>query len=242
MPEPDAASRPALDESAAKEQSAESVLAALESRADGLSAEQAASRLRALGPNRLPEARRGGLARLLRYVWAPIPWMIEVAALLSALVRHWADFVIIVLLLLFNAGVGFWQEYKAASALDALKRQLAMKARVRRDGTWASCDAAVLVPGDVVRVRLGDIVPADIKLLDGDYLSVDQSALTGESLPVERRAGGVIYSGSIARQGEMTGVVFATGARTYLGRTAPWCRRPVRPRISSRRCCRSAIT
>ena len=209
-----------LEERAAKERPADAVLGALQTSIDGLSAAQAAERLATTGPNRLPQERRSTLARLLRYFWAPIPWMIEVAAVLSALVRHWDDLAIIVLLLLFNAGVGFWQEYKAASALDALKRQLALKARVRRDGAWTHCNAAELVPGDIVRVRLGDIVPADIKLLDGDYLSVDQSALTGESLPVDRHADEVIYSGSVARQGEMTGVVYATGAHTYLGRTA----------------------
>ena len=189
-------------------------------RAEGLTEAEVARRRTQFGPNRLPETHESLARKLLRYFWGPIPWMIEIAAILSAVVRHWADFTIITLLLLFNAGVGFWQEYKASSALDALKKQLALRCRVRRDGQWREIDAADLVPGDVVRVRLGDIVPADLELLDGDYLSVDQSALTGESLPVDRKAGDAIYSGSIVRQGEMIGVVSATGAQTYLGKTA----------------------
>ncbi len=196
------------------------MLQRLGSSAEGLDQDEAQRRIAQFGPNLLPEARESLIKKLLHYFWGPIPWMIEVAAVLSALVRHWADFVIIVLLLLFNAAVGFWQEYKASSALEALKKQLALKCRVRRHGLWQELDASQLVPGDVVRVRLGDILPADLKLMQGDYLSIDQSALTGESLPVDRRPGDVVYSGSIARQGEMIGVVFATGVHTYLGKTA----------------------
>ena len=209
-----------IDATAARATSVEELLKRLRSDAAGLSSAESARRLGQYGPNALPEAERNLLARLLAYFWGPIPWMIEAAAVLSAVVRHLSDFVIIVLLLLFNAGVGFWQEYKASSALDALKKQLALKARARRDGEWREVDAADLVPGDLVRIRLGDIVPADLKLVDGDYLSVDQSALTGESLPVDRKAGETVYSGSIVRQGEMSGIVYATGPRTFFGRTA----------------------
>ncbi|MDE2342337.1 MAG: plasma-membrane proton-efflux P-type ATPase [Betaproteobacteria bacterium] len=209
-----------LDAKAVAALSAEALLQVLHSTANGLTQAEAAQRLAQGGPNSLPEQHVSLLLRLLRYFWGPIPWMIEVAALLSALVRHWPDFIIILLLLLFNAGIGFWQEFKASSALDALKKQLALKCRVKRDGQWAQIDTAQLVPGDVVRVRLGDILPADLKLIEGDYLSVDQSALTGESLPVSRKLGEVVYSGSIAKQGEMVGVVYATGVNTYLGKTA----------------------
>jgi len=209
-----------LDAKAVAAMPADALLQSMGSTANGLTQAEAAQRLAQGGPNSLPEQHVSLLMRLLRYFWGPIPWMIEVAALLSALVRHWPDFIIIALLLLFNAGIGFWQEYKASSALDALKKQLALKCRVKRDGQWAQIDTAQLVPGDVVRVRLGDILPADLKLIEGDYLSVDQSALTGESLPVSRKVGEVVYSGSIAKQGEMVGVVYATGVNTYLGKTA----------------------
>ncbi|MBN2692857.1 MAG: HAD-IC family P-type ATPase, partial [Burkholderiaceae bacterium] len=209
-----------LDAKAATAMEPEALLQSLRSTTKGLSQSEAAQRLAQIGPNALPEQHISLLLRLARYFWGPIPWMIEIAALLSALVRHWPDFIIILALLLFNAGIGFWQEYKASSALDALKKQLALKCRALRDGQWLQIDTAQLVPGDVVRVRLGDIVPADIKLLSGDYLSVDQSALTGESLPVSRKVGEVVYSGSIAKQGEMLGVVYATGVNTYLGKTA----------------------
>ena len=188
--------------------------------ADGLTTSDAAQRLERYGPNALPEEHVSALRRLFGYFWGPIPWMIEIAALLSAVVRHWTDLVVIVVLLMFNAVVGFVQEYQASNAVEALRQQLALKARVLRDGGWGELDAAGLVPGDVVRVRLGDVIPADLKLLDGDYLSVDQAALTGESLPVTKRTGEVAYSGSIAKQGEMVGLVVATGQDTFFGRTA----------------------
>jgi len=186
----------------------------------GLSPAEAQERLRRYGRNQMSETKTNALLKFLGYFWGPIPWMIEVAAVLSLVVRHWADFAVISVLLLFNAMVGFWEEHKAADAVDALKRQLALKARVLRDGAWQQIDARELVPGDVIHLRLGEIVPADVKLYDGDYLTVDQSVLTGESLPVDKKPGDVAFSGSVARQGEMTGLVVATGAHTFIGRTA----------------------
>ena len=123
-------------------------------------------------------------------------------------------------LLVYNATVGFWQDNKAANALAALKKGLAPRARVLRDGQWAACDAADLVPGDIVSVEAGQIIPADLVLTDGKYLSCDQSSLTGESVPVAKKIGDKAYSGSIAKQGAMTGVVMATGNKTFFGRTA----------------------
>ncbi len=146
--------------------------------------------------------------------------MIEVAAALSAVLGRWDDFGIIFALLLMNGVVGFWQEHKAENAIELLKQKLALKARVRRDGKWTDVQAKDLVPGDVVHLRLGAIIPADIKLIAGDYLQADESALTGESLPVEKKLADVAYSGSIVRQGEMDGLVVATGMKTYFGRTA----------------------
>jgi len=186
----------------------------------GLSEAEAARRLAQYGENALQEKHVSALVKLLSYFWGPIPWMIEVAAVLSGVARHWDDLSIIVVMLLLNAGVGFWQEFKADTAIAALKQRLALRARVLRDGAWKDIEARLLVPGDVVLVKLGNIIPADVKLVAGDYLSVDQSALTGESLPVDKKVGDAAYSGSIARQGEMTGLVTATGMATYFGKTA----------------------
>ena len=116
--------------------------------------------------------------------------------------------------------VGFWEEREASNAIEALKAKLAVKARVKRDGKWINPPARELVPGDVIRMRLGDIVPADARLLDGDPVEVDQSALTGESLPAERKSGDAVFSGSIIRQGEAGAMVYATGEKTYFGKTA----------------------
>jgi H+-transporting ATPase len=146
--------------------------------------------------------------------------MIEVAVILSGAVRHWPDFFIILLLLVSNAVVGFWEESQAGNAIAALKAKLAIKARVKRDGKWITPPAGEVVPGDVIRLRLGDIVPADARLLAGDPVEMDQSALTGESLPAERKPGEAVFSGSIVRQGEIGAVVYATGANTYFGKTA----------------------
>ncbi len=204
----------------AKEKSVEDLFTQLHSSPQGLTGAEAARRLAQYGPNSIQEKKVNPLLKFLSYFWGPIPWMIEAAAVLSAVVRHWVDLIIIAVLLVFNAVVGFWQEYQAASAVEALKKQLALKARVKRDGTWQEADAATLVPGDTLRLRLGDIIPADVKLTEGDYLSVDQSALTGESLPVDKKAGDVGYAGSVAKQGEMGALVTATGANTYFGKTA----------------------
>jgi H+-transporting ATPase len=164
----------------------EELLGKLDASLEGLSQAEAERRLEQYGRNELPEEKVNPLLQFLSYFWGPIPWMIEVAAVLTAVLRHWADLIIVAVLLMFNAVVGFWQERQAANAVEALKNQLALKARVKRDGQWLEVDAGTLVPGDVVRLRLGDIIPADVKLAEGDYLSVDQSALTGESLPVDK--------------------------------------------------------
>ncbi len=186
----------------------------------GLSSAQVKERLEKYGYNALEEKKVSPLLKLLGYFWGPIPWMIEVAAILSAVVQHWPDFFIILALLIFNAGVGFWQEYTAGNAVDALKKQLALKARALRDGAWQEIDAKLLVPGDIVRIRLGDVIPADVKLVEGDYLSVDQSALTGESLPVSKQVGDEAFSGTVVKQGEVVAEVTATGAQTKFGQTA----------------------
>ena len=192
----------------------------LGSTSGGLNQGEAQKRLIKYGPNEIEEKKANSLLKFLTYFWGPIPWMIEVAVLLSGVVQHWPDFFIILLLLVSNALVGFWEEYQAGNAIAALKARLAVKATVKRDGKWVTSAARELVPGDVIRVRLGDIVPADARLLEGDPVEVDQSALTGESLPATRKSGEVVYSGSIIRQGEIDAMVYATGTNTYFGKTA----------------------
>src|SRR5271154_853337 len=187
---------------------------------DGLTQAEAEKRLTQYGPNELIEKKTNLLLKFLSYFWGPIPWMIEVAVILSGVVGHWPDFFIILLLLVANAAVGFWEEREAGNAIAALKSQLAIKARVIRDGKWLNPAARELVPGDVIRLRLGDIVPADARLLAGDPVEVDQSALTGESLPASRKPGDAVFSGSIIRRGEIGALVYATGEKTYFGKTA----------------------
>ena len=186
----------------------------------GLSNEEAKKRLKKYGPNEIPEYKEPLWHRIFRRFWGPIPWMIEIAAILSALVHHWEDFAIIMIMLFVNAGLDFYQEHKALNAIEVLKKKLARKAIVLRDGKWMEIDAKEIVPGDIIKIKIGDIIPADIKLIGGsDYLLVDQSALTGESLPVNKKPEDVAYSNSIIKQGEMTALVIATGLNTYFGKT-----------------------
>ena len=187
---------------------------------DGLSQAEAQKRLAQYGPNEIEEKKTNPFLKFLTYFWGPIPWMIEVAVILSGVVGHWPDFFIILLLLVSNAVVGFWEERQAGNAIAALKAKLAVKARVKRDGKWTDPASREVVPGDVIRLCLGDIVPADARLLAGDPVEVDQSALTGESLPAERKPGEAVFSGSIVRRGEIEAMVYATGAETYFGKTA----------------------
>jgi H+-transporting ATPase len=192
----------------------------LASSPEGLSQAEAQKRLTQYGPNKIEEKKTNPFLKFLSYFWGPIPWMIEAAVILSGVVRHWLDFFVILLLLCSNAVVGFWEEHQAGNAIDALKARLAIKAKVKRDGKWVDPNASDVVPGDVIRLRLGDIVPADARLLEGDSIEVDQSALTGESLPVTAKPGSAVFSGSIVRQGEIDAIVYATGTNTYFGKTA----------------------
>ena len=186
----------------------------------GLSAKEVQDRLRKYGYNEISEKEESTLHRLFRRFWGPIPWMIEVAAILSAVARRWEDFAVIVFMLLVNAFVDFYQEAKALNAIAVLKQKLARKALVLRDGKWQSIDAKELVPDDIVKVKIGDVVPADCELLGGgEFLQVDQSALTGESLPVNKKAGEVLYANGVVKQGEMVARVVATGQNTYFGKT-----------------------
>ena len=196
------------------------LLAELSTTPDGLTTAEADQRLQTYGFNEITAKKKHPFLKFFGFFWGPIPWMIEIAAILAALIHHWETFYIIMAMLLLNAGVGFWQRQKADHAIELLKEKMALFARVRRDGAWGRIPARELVPGDIVRVRLGDIVPADLRLMDGDYLLVDESALTGESLPLEKTVGQEAYAGAIIRQGEMDGVVVATGLNSYFGKTA----------------------
>ena len=201
--------------------SVDQVVAALGVKPDqGLSSEDVQQRLAQYGPNAIVEKEQSLFVKILGYFMGPIAYMIEAAAAVSGILGRWDDFIVIAGLLLFNAVLEFWQDRKASSALDALKGSLAPEATVLRDGTWGPVKAADLVPGDIVKIRLGVIVPADLRMTKGDFASIDQAALTGESLPVAKKVGDQAYSGSVVKQGEMEGVVIATGANTFFGRTA----------------------
>ena len=198
----------------------EDTFARLQCSPAGLSREEASRRMQRFGPNAIEEKKTHPALKFLGYFWGPIPWMIETAAVLSAIVRDWADLAIILIMLLVNAVIGFTEEYKADNAIALLRKKLALIALVLRDGSWTRLPASELVPGDIAQVKLGDIVPADLKLFEGDYLELDQSALTGESLPVEKKAGDMAYSGTVVERGEMLGVVVGTGMQTFFGNTA----------------------
>lgn len=185
----------------------------------GLTTAEAQQRLQRYGPNEIAERHRNPVLEFLGYFWAPIPWMIEVALALSLAAQHWTDAAIIGVLLAMNGLVAFFEEHQAANAIAALKQRLASSARVLRDGGWVTVAVRELVPGDVVRVRLGDVMPADLRVLDDVTLEVDQSALTGESLAVSRGRGQDLFSGSVLVRGEADALVCATGASSYMGKT-----------------------
>jgi H+-transporting ATPase len=198
---------------------------------DGLSQAEAQRRLAQYGYNEIAEKETNPFLKFLTYFWGPIPWMIEAAVVLSALVRHWPDFFIILVLLLANAVIGFWEEFQAGNAIAALKAKLAVQTRVRREGKWTTPAARELVPGDVIRIRLGDIVPADARLVE-----VDQSALTGESLPVTRKAGETVFRGRSFARAKSTRWSMRPARTPISARPHNWYRRHTPSAISSVRC------
>jgi H+-transporting ATPase len=185
----------------------------------GLSSVEAAERLVRFGPNVVAEERRRPLMVLVGKLWAPVPWMLEATVALEAALGKWVEAAVVAGLLCFNAALGLVQEGRAQAALRLLRQRLSVVARVHRDGRWQTLPAEQLVPGDLVHRRLGDVVPADVRLGEGGLL-VDQSALTGESLPVELAVGALVYAGATVVRGGASGEVAATGAATYFGRTA----------------------
>jgi H+-transporting ATPase len=185
----------------------------------GLTGDQARRRLEKFGPNAVPDTALHPLARALTKFWAPVPWMLEAAIVLEVALGKYVEAAIIAVLLTFNAALGFLQEGRAQATLAALKSRLALNASVRRDNVWATVPAAGLVPGDIVKLSLGAVVAADVRLTGGSVL-LDQSMLTGESVPIEAGAGFETYAGALVRRGEAVAEVTATGARTKFGRTA----------------------
>ena len=185
----------------------------------GLTSEEARSRLAKFGPNAMPDTNLHPLRMALAKFWAPVPWMLEAAIVLQVALGDDTEAVIIAGLLVFNAALGLFQESRAQATLAALKSRLALNASVLRDGAWKTVPAAELVPGDVVKLSLGGVVAADVQLTGGEIL-LDQSMLTGESVPIEAGTGVQTYAGALVRRGEAVAQVTATGARTKFGRTA----------------------
>ncbi|KAL2544564.1 H(+)-ATPase 5 [Forsythia ovata] len=205
----------------------EEVFEQLKCTREGLSSEEGENRLKIFGPNKLEEKKENKILKFLGFMWNPLSWVMEAAALMAIVLANgggrppdWQDFVGIVSLLFINSTISFIEENNAGNAAAALMAGLAPKTKLLRDGRWSEHDAAILVPGDIISIKLGDIIPADARLLEGDPLKVDQSALTGESLPVTKNPSDEVFSGSTCKQGEIEAVVIATGVHTFFGKAA----------------------
>ncbi|KAA8525073.1 hypothetical protein F0562_007063 [Nyssa sinensis] len=205
----------------------EEVFEQLKCTREGLSSEEGANRLQIFGPNKLEEKKESKVLKFLGFMWNPLSWVMEAAALMAIALANgdgkppdWQDFVGIVALLIINSTISFIEENNAGNAAAALMAGLAPKTKVLRDGRWSEQDASILVPGDIISIKLGDIIPADARLLEGDPLKVDQSALTGESLPATKNPSDEVFSGSTCKQGEIEAVVIATGVHTFFGKAA----------------------
>jgi H+-transporting ATPase len=187
----------------------------------GLTQKEVNQRISKYGYNEIEEIRQNRIIAFLKKFWGLTAWMLEFIIFLSWILGKYSDVYIIISLLLLNGILGFFEEQKATSAVEFLKERLRVNARVLRDGVWSIVTSPELVPGDIIRVRSGDFVPADVKIITaGAELEVDQSTLTGESLPILEKLGEILYSGSIIRKGEANGVVISTGPRTFFGKTA----------------------
>ncbi|KAI4379348.1 hypothetical protein MLD38_005660 [Melastoma candidum] len=205
----------------------EEVFQQLKCTKEGLTSDEGEKRLQIFGPNKLEEKKECKLLKFLGFMWNPLSWVMESAAIMAIALANgggkapdWQDFVGIVSLLIINSTISFIEENNAGNAAAALMAGLAPKTKVLRDGKWSEQEAAILVPGDIISIKLGDIVPADARLLEGDPLKIDQSALTGESLPVTKHPGDEVFSGSTCKQGEIEAVVIATGVHTFFGKAA----------------------
>ncbi|RID44296.1 hypothetical protein BRARA_I01103 [Brassica rapa] len=205
----------------------EEVFQQLKCTREGLTTQEGEDRIQIFGPNKLEEKKESKILKFLGFMWNPLSWVMEAAAIMAIALANgdgrppdWQDFVGIICLLVINSTISFIEENNAGNAAAALMAGLAPKTKVLRDGKWSEQEAAILVPGDIVSIKLGDIIPADARLLEGDPLKVDQSALTGESLPVTKHPGQEVFSGSTCKQGEIEAVVIATGVHTFFGKAA----------------------
>ncbi|KAE8651540.1 ATPase 8, plasma membrane-type-like [Cucumis sativus] len=205
----------------------EEVFEQLKCNRNGLSSDEGEKRLQIFGPNKLEEKKESKFLKFLGFMWNPLSWVMECAAIMAIVLANgggkppdWQDFVGIVVLLIINSTISFIEENNAGNAAAALMAGLAPKTKVLRDEKWSEEEAAILVPGDLISIKLGDIVPADARLLEGDPLKIDQSALTGESLPVTKNPGDEVFSGSTCKQGEIEAIVIATGVHTFFGKAA----------------------
>jgi H+-transporting ATPase len=205
----------------------EEVFQLLQCTEGGLTEAEAVNRISIFGPNKLEEHSQNVILQFLSFMWNPLSWVMEGAALVAIALSNgggeppdWQDFVGIVLLLIVNSTIGFVEERNAGNAVKALMDSLAPKARVKRDGAWKEIESSELVPGDVVAFKHGDVCPADCRLVDAVDVSMDQAALTGESLPSSKKLGDECFSGSTCKQGEAEGLVISTGPNTFFGRAA----------------------
>ncbi|KAK4410638.1 Plasma membrane ATPase 4 [Sesamum angolense] len=205
----------------------EEVFSQLQCSREGLTNSEAAKRLQVFGPNKLEEKKENKVLKFLGFMWNPLSWVMEIAAIMAIALANgqgrppdWQDFIGIIALLIINSTISFIEENNAGNAAAALMAGLAPKTKVLRDGRWSEQEAEILVPGDIISIKLGDIVPADSRLLEGDPLKIDQAALTGESLPVTKNPGSEVFSGSTCKQGEIEAVVIATGINTFFGKAA----------------------
>ncbi|XP_021686797.2 ATPase 8, plasma membrane-type isoform X2 [Hevea brasiliensis] len=205
----------------------EEVFQQLKCTKEGLTTDEGEKRLQIFGPNKLEEKKENKILKFLGFMWNPLSWVMESAAIMAIVLANgggkppdWQDFLGIIVLLVINSTISFIEENNAGNAAAALMAGLAPKTKVLRDGKWSEQDASILVPGDMISIKLGDIIPADARLMEGDPLKIDQSALTGESLPVTKHPGDEVFSGSTCKQGEIEAVVIATGVHTFFGKAA----------------------
>ena len=198
--------------------SSEEVIKSLKTTEEGLSEKEAETRVNEIGYNEIKEVKKNPILRFLKRYWGPMPWLLEFAMVLTIILGHYTEGIIIFVLLTMNAVIGYMQSRNSQKAVEMLKKKLEIKAKVLRDGKWVLKDAKYVVPGDILSIKLGDLVPADVCIISGE-ISADESALTGESLPKNARKSDIIYSSSIVKRGEAKCVAINTGINTYFGKT-----------------------